>query len=306
MNPDHSSGDLRAAVFNETRPLLFSIAYRMLGSASDAEDLVQEAFLKWQRADIADMASSKSYLSTMVTRLAMDHLDSARVRREVYVGPWLPEPLVGVAPDDPLAAATVADSLSTAFLLLLERLTARERAAFLLREVFEYDYPEVARILDISEANARQIVRRAKQHIAAGRPRVSPDAHKAEALARRFLDTCVTGDIDGLVAMLSRDAVAFADGGGKFAAARRPVRGADRVARFVASITRKWAESGELRVAPVSGGLGLLFSVRDQLRAVMTVESSDGTRSIENVFVVVNPDKLARLPLARQEGQRLH
>jgi len=305
MNPDHSSGDRRAAVFNETRPLLFSIAYRMLGSASDAEDLVQEAFLKWQRADIADMAASKSYLSTMVTRLAMDHLESARVRREVYVGPWLPEPLVGVAPDDPLAAATIADSLSTAFLLLLERLTARERAAFLLREVFDFDYDEVARILDMSPANARQVVRRAKQHIAAGRPRVSPDTHVAEALARRFLDTCVSGDIDGLLAMLSRDAVAWADGGGKFAAARYPVRGADRVARFVASITRKWAESGELRIAPVSGGVGLLFSVRRRLRAVMTVASSDGARSIANVFVVVNPDKLARLPLAGQEDEWL-
>src|SRR6186713_3456621 len=140
MTSEQSSGDARTAAFNENRPLLFSIAYRMLGSASDAEDIVQEAFLKWQGADIAAVSSKKSYLSTIVTRLAMDHLESARVRREVYVGPWLPEPLVGVTADDPLAAAMLADSLSTAFLLLLERLTSRERAAFLLREVFGFDY----------------------------------------------------------------------------------------------------------------------------------------------------------------------
>jgi RNA polymerase sigma-70 factor, ECF subfamily len=303
MTEDHTAADARVAAFNETRPLLFSIAYRMLGSASDAEDIVQDAFLKWQRADITDMSSRKSYLSTMVTRLAMDHLESARVRREVYVGPWLPEPLVGVAADDPLAAATLADSLSTAFLLLLERLTARERAAFLLREVFDFDYAEVARMLEIGEANARQIVRRAKQHIAAGRPRASSDARAAEKLAQRFLDTCVTGDIDGLLAMLSPNVVAWADGGGKFAAARRPVQGADRVARFVASLAHKWAASGELRIAPVNGGVGLLFFVKGELHAVLTVASSGDAESISNVFVVVNPDKLA--PIARREGERL-
>jgi RNA polymerase sigma-70 factor (ECF subfamily) len=303
MTQEQSSDDARVAAFNETRPLLFSIAYRMLGSASDAEDIVQDAFLKWQRADISDMSSRKSYLSTMVTRLAMDHLESARMRREVYVGPWLPEPLVGVAADDPLAAATLADSLSTAFLLLLERLTARERAAFLLREVFDFDYAEVARMLEVGEPNARQIVRRAKQHIAAGRPRTSSDARAAEKLARRFLDTCVTGDIDGLLAMLSPNVVAWADGGGKFAAARRPVRGADRVARFVASLTHKWAASGELRIAPVNGGVGLLFSVQGELCSVLTVASSGEAESISSVFVVVNPDKLA--PIARGDVERL-
>jgi RNA polymerase sigma-70 factor (ECF subfamily) len=301
VTSEPSPDDGRTAAFNENRPLLFSIAYRMLGSAADAEDIVQEAFLKWHRADIADVAAKKSYLSTMVTRLAIDHLESARVRREVYVGPWLPEPLVGVTSDDPLAAAALADSLSTAFLVLLERLNARERAAFLLREVFDFDYPEVARMLDVGEANARQIVKRAKQHIAAGKPRVSSDTRTAERLAKRFLDTCVSGDIDGLLAMLSPDVVAWADGGGKFAAARHPVRGADHVARFVASLAHKWSESGELRIAPVSGGLGLLFSVRGVLRAVLTVGSSGDAESISSVFVVVNPDKLA--PIARQREE---
>ena len=296
MISEQWSSDARVAAFNENRPLLFSIAYRMLGSASDAEDIVQEAFLKWQHADITNMSSRKSYLSTMVTRLAIDHLESARVRREVYVGPWLPEPLVGVAADDPLAAAALSDSLSTAFLLLLERLTSRERAAFLLREVFDFDYPEIARILEIGEANARQIVRRAKLRIVGGRPRAVSDPRAAERLATRFLDTCVTGDIDGLLAMLSPDVVAWADGGGRFAAARRPIRGADRVVRFVASLAHKWAESGTLRVSPVNGGVGLLFAVRGELRAVLTVATSGDAESISNVFVIVNPDKLVGLP----------
>jgi RNA polymerase sigma-70 factor (ECF subfamily) len=189
MTSEHSLENAHDAAFEEMRPLLFSIAYRMLGSAADAEDIVQDAFLKWQRADITDMSARKSYLSTMVTRLAIDHLESARVRRETYVGPWLPEPLVGVTADDPLAAVALADSLSTAFLLLLERLTSRERAAFLLREVFDFDYSEIARILDIGEANARQIVRRAKQRVVGGRPRQVSDPQAAERLATRFLDT---------------------------------------------------------------------------------------------------------------------
>jgi RNA polymerase sigma-70 factor (ECF subfamily) len=295
MTVEQSASDARAAAFNEHRPLLFSIAYRMLGSASDAEDIVQDAFLKWQHANISDMSSRKSYLSTLVTRLAIDHLESARVRREVYVGPWLPEPLVGVASDDPLATVALADSLSTAFLLLLERLTSRERAAFLLREVFDFDYSAIARILEIGEPNARQIVRRAKQRIIGGRRRAVSDPRAAEKLATRFLDTCVTGDIDALLAMLSPDVVAWADGGGRFAAARRPIRGVDHVLRFVTSLAHKWAESGELRVAPVNGGVGLLFSVRGELRAVLTVAASDDAESISNVFVIVNPDKLARI-----------
>src|SRR5512144_1325551 len=176
------SADERTTAFGEHRPLLFSIAYRMLGSWSDAEDIVQDAYLRWQRAD-GDVRSSKDYLSATVTRLSIDHLRSARVRREVYVGPWLPEPLVGIDEHDPLAATTLAESLSTAFLVLLERLTPTQRAAFLLREVFAFDYGDVACILDTTEANARQLVQRAKQHISSGRPRFSPDRKAASALS---------------------------------------------------------------------------------------------------------------------------
>ncbi|HVE32591.1 MAG TPA: RNA polymerase sigma-70 factor [Gemmatimonadaceae bacterium] len=284
--------DERLASFAEHRRLLFSIAYRMLGSAADAEDVLQDAYLRWQRAKDADVRSPKDYLSTTVTRLAMDHLRSARVRREVYVGPWLPEPLVGVDAHDPLAASTLADSLSTAFLVLLERLTPTQRAAFLLREAFGFEYTDVARILRTTEVNARQLVQRSKQHLAAGRPRFAPDTKQADELTHRFLTACTTGDVDGLLAMLSDDAVAWADGGGKFAAARRPVTGADRVARFIASLVAKWAASGELAIEPVSGGTGLLFRVAGQLRAVLTLATDADGGQVQRLFIQVNPDKL--------------
>ena len=280
-----------SAAFAQYRPLLFAIAYRMLGTSVDAEDIVQEAYLRWQGADVADVRSPKDYLSATVTRLAIDHLRSARVRREVYVGPWLPEPLVGVDERDPLATFTLAESLSTAFLVLLERLSPSQRAAFLLREVFEFEYEEVARMLQTSSANARQLVQRAKRQVASGRSRFESDRKSAQDLTRRFLDACETGDTDVLVTMLSREAVAYADGGGKFAAARNPVIGVDRVARFVAGIVAKWHASGDVRTAPVSGGIGLVFHGGGRLRAVLTV-ATGASGLIENVFVVVNPDKL--------------
>jgi RNA polymerase sigma-70 factor, ECF subfamily len=282
----------RVAVFREHQPLLFSIAYRMLGSTSDADDVVQDAYLRWEHADTDDVRSPRDYLSTTVTRLALDRLSSARARREVYVGPWLPEPLVGVDANDPLAASVLAESLSTAFLLLLERLTPSQRAAFLLREVFGFDYPEIARILDASEANARQLVVRAKQHIAAGRPRFAPDRKRADELTRRFLTACASGDVDAVLPLLSEEVVAWADGGGKFSAARRPVTGADRVARFVTSVVRKWAAAGDVRIDPVNGELGLILRVRGRYGAVLTVALESEAQRVTGVFIVVNPDKL--------------
>jgi RNA polymerase sigma-70 factor, ECF subfamily len=284
----------RVAAFHEQRPFLFSIAYRMLGSAADAEDVVQDAFVRWQRANQAEVRSPRDYLGATVTRLAVDHLRSARVRREVYVGPWLPEPLVGVDEHDPLAAAALAESLSTAFLVLLERLTPTQRAAFLLREVFGFEYAELARMLETSEANARQLVQRAKGHITSGRQRFAPDHRVADQLAERFLTACTGGDLDALLEMLSADAIAYADGGGKFAAARRPIVGATRVARFVSSVVNKWRASGDVRVAAVNGGIGLLFHAGGRLRAVLTIGAAD-TRRVDSVFIVVNPDKLREI-----------
>jgi RNA polymerase sigma-70 factor (ECF subfamily) len=291
-DPD-TRNDHHTALFSEHRRLLFSIAYRMLGSASDAEDIVQETYLRWSQADTTGVQSAKSYLATTATRLALDQLQSARVRREVYTGPWLPEPLVGVGADDPEAAMAVADSLSIAFLVLLERLTPSQRAAFLLREVFSFEYSEIAQVVGTSEANARQLVQRAKQQVAAGRPRFASDAGRAGELTRRFLEACKSGQLDGLVSLLSSEAVAWADGGGKFAAARRPIVGADRVARFAASVVAKWTASGDVRIAPVNGGLGLVFVAGDRLRAVMTIDVEAASDRVDKIFIVVNPDKLA-------------
>jgi RNA polymerase sigma-70 factor, ECF subfamily len=285
------AADSHLDAFREHRPLLFSIAYRMLGSAADAEDLVQEAYLRWLKANPAEVRSPKDFLATTVTRLAVDQLRSARVRREVYVGPWLPEPLVGVDQRDPVASAELAESLSTAFLVLLERLTPVQRAAYLLREVFGYEYAEVAGILETSEANCRQLVQRATQAITSGRPRFTRDAGAAQDLARRFLDACTTGDMDGLLALLANDAIAWADGGGKFAAARRPVLGAEHVARFLTAVVHKWRSAGEVRLDPVNGGLGLSHHVGGRLRGVITIDAVAGR--VTQAFIVVNPDKLA-------------
>jgi RNA polymerase sigma-70 factor (ECF subfamily) len=284
--------DDRVATFAEHRPLLFSIAYRMLGSSADAEDVLQDAYIRWQRARTADVRSPRHYLSKTVTRLAMDQLRSARARREVYVGPWLPEPLLGVDATDPLAAATLAESLSTAFLVLLERLTPTQRAAFLLREVFSFDYADVARIVRGTEANARQLVQRARQHIAAGRPRFPSDSRQADELTRRFLTACTTGDLEGLTNLLAEDAVAWADGGGKFSAARHPITGGDRVSRFVVSVVAKWLRSGEVALEAVNGGVGLRFEAGGRLRAVMTVSTDDAGNRVRSVFIQVNPEKL--------------
>lgn len=277
--------------FREYRPLLFSIAYRMLGSVADAEDVVQEAYLRWRQVDSTSVRSAKDYLSAIVTRLSIDHLRSARAQREVYVGPWLPEPLVGVGYSDPLEGVVLAESLSMAFLLLLERLTPVQRAAFLLREVFNYEYPDIARILETSEANCRQLVRRARARLAGGRGRFVPNPAEAEAIVRQFLDACLGGDLEGLVSRLAEDATAWSDGGGRVAAARQPIRGAVRVARFLAGLARKWSRvGGEFQVVAVNGNLGLLACIDGRTRGVVTVALAAGR--VQDVFIVVNPDKL--------------
>jgi RNA polymerase sigma-70 factor (ECF subfamily) len=291
-----------ARVFRDCRPRLFAIAYRMLGTVAAAEDVVQDAYLRWQRVDAADVRSPRDYLGAMVTRLALDQLRSARARREVYVGPWLPEPLVGVAAEDPGAATALAESLSTAFLLMLERLTPTQRAAFLLHEVFAFDHAEIARILETSEPNARQLVARARAHLAAGRPRFAAEPARADDLARGFLTACTTGDVGSLVALLEHDVVAWADGGGKFSAARRPITGAERVARYVSSVVAKWRAAGEVELAAVSGGVGLVFRRRARIRAVLTVAVGEGSDRIAGVFVVLNPDKLSSGRPAAGEG----
>jgi RNA polymerase sigma-70 factor (ECF subfamily) len=288
-------------VFGRHRPLLFSVAYGMLGSVMDAEDVVQEAFVRWQRAPRAEVRSPKAYLSTMTTRLCIDQLRSARARREEYVGPWLPEPLLTErAVGEP---AVVDEALSMAFLVLLESLTPVERAVFLLREIFDYDYEEISHLVGKSEANCRQIARRARESVAARRPRFESSPEQEESLTQSFLEACLGGDMERLLALLSEDATLYSDGGGKTHAALNPIRGADKVARFLAGILGKVPPGFVVRRARVNGHPGLVGYFGDgSPQSVATLEVADG--NIRAIRLVVNPEKLGSVPpLRRTEGE---
>ncbi len=292
-----------ADAYEDLRPLLFSIAYRMVGSVVEAEDLVQEAFLRYQRAigEAADeVESPKAYLSAVTTRLAIDHLRSARVRREQYVGEWLPEPLLT---DDsaPEGARHVqeADSLSMAFLVVLERLSPVERAVFLLHDVFDYGYGEVARIVGKSEANCRQLAVRARRHVEQERPRFEASRGRREELAARFFDAVGDGDIDGLVELLAADVAVHGDSGGVSPSWVTPIVGRDRVGRLLAGAGRQSRDLGlRVRRAEINGQPGaLFFDSAGRLVSVMTVDVVDGL--VQAVRSIVNPDKLRHLgPLA--------
>jgi RNA polymerase sigma-70 factor (ECF subfamily) len=287
------SGDVE-----QLRPLLFSIAYRMLGSVAEAEDVVQEALLRYH-AEPVQVEQPKAFLSTVVTRLAIDQLRSARARREQYVGEWLPEPLIAdeAAAPDPARHAEIADSLSQAFLVLLESLSPVERAVYLLREVFDYPYDEVARIVGKSEANSRQLVARARRHVDERRPRFEADRHRRDELVQRFFAAVQEGDVEGLEKLLARDVVAYGDGGGKAPAAGKPVYGARKVAKFVLGLAKQ-ARTFELegRFVEVNGQPGAMFLTPEgELVNVLSVDVADG--QIQALRSVVNPDKLEHLGL---------
>ncbi|HXJ34458.1 MAG TPA: RNA polymerase sigma-70 factor [Candidatus Eisenbacteria bacterium] len=284
----------RTATFEEHRGLLFSIAYRMLGTASDAEDVVQEAFLRWERAADADVASPKAFLSTVVTRLAIDHLRAARTQREEYVGPWLPEPLVDETAPSPADQMVLAESLSMAFLVVLEQLGAVERAVFILREVFDYDYAEIARIVGKTPEHCRQVLHRARERVVAARRRPTVSREEQERLTHQFLATIATGDVRALAAMLADDVVLWSDGGGKRVAARNPIRGSMRVARFFAGIWRKAPPDVTFRMALVNGQPGVVTYLAGRPYHVMVFDVADGL--VTAVRAVVNPDKLRRVP----------
>jgi RNA polymerase sigma-70 factor (TIGR02957 family) len=287
----------------EYRPLLFSIAYGMTGSVGDAEDIVQDAFLGMTRARQAGttIADPKAYLTTAVTRLGINYLSSARVRRETYVGDWLPEPIV-VPADGPGPAehAELADSLSMAFLVLLEALSPVERAVFMLREVFGYRYPDVARITGKTEVNCRQIFARARQRIASGaqaRDSARPPGRLAEGeeLARRFFEAAAGGDLDALLGMLAPDVVFHGDGGGKAQAVSKPLAGRQRVMRLIAGIFRRGRLAGtSIRLAWVNGQPGaVVYDAEGRVATVAELEIADGL--VQTVHAVVNPDKLRHL-----------
>jgi RNA polymerase sigma-70 factor, ECF subfamily len=285
------------APYEELRPLLFSIAYRMIGSVSEAEDIVQESFLRIHRAEAEGtrIESPKAYLSAITTRLSIDHLKSARMRREQYVGQWLPEPLLTDPGPDAAARAETADSLSMAFLILLESLTPVERAVFLLREVFDYDYGEIARIVERTEDNCRQLYVRARRHVDEGRPRFEASRQQRDELARRFFAAAEQGDTEALVEMLAADAVVYGDGGGRAPSWPKPIYGRERVARLIAGAVTQAKELGaSLRPTEVNGQPGVMFADEDgRIAVVMSVDIADGV--VQTIRSVINPDKLAHL-----------
>jgi len=281
----------RAEEFEQLRPLLFSISYRILGSVAEAEDAVQETWLRYA-ASPAQPASAKAFLSAVVTRISIDVLRSARVRREEYVGPWFPEPLLTDPYQDPERSAQLADSVSMAALLLLERLSPLERAVFVLREVFGFGFSEIALAVGRSEAACRQLAVRARRHMDTGRPRFEADRREREKLAARFFGALREGDVDGLRELLAADAQLVGDGGGKAPALARSIIGAEKVARVLASIF-PWLVSIEVTLEPheVNGQPGAIFRDRDgKILNTIALDVLDG--QIQTIRSVQNPDKL--------------
>ncbi len=284
----------RTEEFEQLRPLLFSIAYRILGSVSEAEDAVQEAWLRYEGSSTQPV-SPKAFLSAVVTRISIDVLRSARVQREEYVGPWFPEPLITDPYEDPERSAELADSISMAALLLLERLSPLERAVFVLREVFGFSFSEIASAVGRSEAACRQLAVRARGHMDVGRPRFEADRREREELAERFFDAFKEGDVDGLRELLAADVQMTGDSGGKAPALANAIMGAENVARVLAAFVTPLVRIG-VRLEPhkVNGQPGAIFRDRDdKVLGTFTLDVVDG--QIQAIRSVVNPDKLGHV-----------
>jgi RNA polymerase sigma-70 factor (TIGR02957 family) len=288
----------REELLQELRPVAFAIAYQMLGSVAEAEDVVQEALLQVHQALEAgeQIASPRALVATVTTRRAIDELRSARVRREQYVGQWLPEPIITDGHDDPARHVEMADSLSLAMLVLLERLSPEQRAVLLLHEVFDYGYPEIAAIIGKSQDNVRQLATRARRHLAQRRPRFQTTREQRDELARRFFAAVEHGDLSGLEALLAHDVELTGDGGGKVPALARTLRGRSRVARTLIDWARLAARApgGSLRPVEVNGGPGALYlDTQQRLIAVVALEVAGG--QVTSISAILNPDKLTRL-----------
>lgn len=290
--PSAASHSLRDE-FLEYRSLLFAIAYRMLGTVMDAEDMVQETFLKWQTISKAQVRSTKSYLTTIITRLCIDRLRPAQVQREQYIGPWLPEPIVTDLSTDPHHRVELADSLTMAFLVMLERLSSIERAVFLLREIFDYDYDEIAPIVDKRTVNCRQIARRARQQVTKPRSRFSSSPEQHQQLTLTFMQACQQGEMEGLLQYLADDITLWSDGGGQVTAALKPIQGSAQVSGFLSAIQRyqtKLGLSPTLQLVQVNGQAGIQFSIAGQVETIAVLETTG--QQIQSIFFIRNPQKL--------------
>ncbi|MCD1258678.1 RNA polymerase sigma-70 factor [Paenibacillus athensensis] len=281
-------------LYTTYKPLLFSIAYRMLGSVSDAEDMVHDAFLGAQRVPEEEVRHPKAYLCKMVVNRCIDFAQSARKQREVYVGPWLPEPLLAGTGGDPQQDVERSETLSYAFLVCLEMLTPVERAVFILREAFAYTYAEIAEIVGKTEANCRQLYARVKRSLQDGLPAAQPEPAESRQLLEQFLRAARTGDMAALLRALSEDAALYSDGGGKAQAATKPIFGPERVAAFLAGLGTKGSGRGEADIVTMNGHYGLLLKENGRIVTAINWEI-DGAGRIRRVYLLRNPDKLLRL-----------
>jgi RNA polymerase sigma-70 factor, ECF subfamily len=292
-----SDGAERAAIFESHRRHLMGLAYRMLGSLTEAEDAVQEAYLRWHSVEASGVDNPRAFLSRVVTRLCLDHLKSARVRRESYVGPWLPEPVFDTAALDAEKASEYAQDLSVALMLTLERLSPLERAAFLLHDVFDLPFEEIAEALGRDAAACRQLAARARVHVRTARPRFTPSPDQGARLADAFRRAVANGDVGAMTQMLTADAVLLTDGGGKRIAALNPIHGADKIARFFAGIVGKTPQLNTWRTKParINGLPGFIYAEPDGALQTAAFEVREGR--IAAIYIVLNPDKLSRVAL---------
>ena len=290
-----------AAVFEDYRGLMFAVAYRMLGTIADAEDAVQDAWLRWSAASRADVDDPRAYLARIITNTALNRLRAARARREAYIGPWLPEPLLTDAGPDAAERAELAESVSVAMLVVLESLTPDERAVFVLHEVFGFDHPEIAAALGRSAPAVRQLAHRAREHVQARRPRFDVDWDQQREVTARFLAAAAGGDIEGLMAVLAPDVTLLTDGGGRTRAALRPISGASKVARWVVAIAGRPDLGGaadlNLEPAEINGTPGTLITADGGAVAVLTLAVAAG--QVTGIQLLVNPDKLTAIMAGR-------
>jgi RNA polymerase sigma-70 factor, ECF subfamily len=289
-------------IFEEHRPQLLGIAYRMTGSVADAEDAVQETFIRWQAARGHGIGAPKAFLITIVSRLCLSHMQSARKRREEYVGQWLPEPLITSRYTDAFAKLEKYDSLSVAFLLLLERLTPAERAVFVLREVFDLAYPQVATAIGKSEVNCRQIFRRARKYIVDNRPRFEASIEQRDNLLREFLQATTSGNVELLVALLAEDVAFYSDGGGKAVAIPNVVIGRNKIVRLIFGALKKFVPTDVTRhIVEANAQLAIASYFRGAPRSLLSLDI-DRNR-VKNIYIVTNPDKLRSLERVHREAQ---
>ena len=291
--------DAETDVFEEHRPVLLGVAYRMLGRVADAEDVVQEAWLRWSRADRSEVREPRAYLVRVTTRLAIDRLRQVKARGESYVGPWLPEPYVtdfGDRVPDTAERAVLADSVSFAVLIVLESLSPLERAVFVLREAFGYPYAEIAAMLDRGEAAVRQLAGRARRHVEERRPRYEVDPAERRDLTERFLAAAAGGDLEGLMSLLAPDVRLIGDSGGKAKAPLRVLESADHVGRFLAGVAQKGIADATFRYLEINGGPALLVLSGGTPDSVFQLDVLDGR--VQAVYVIRNPDKLKALTAA--------